>query len=83
MSKVQIGIRLKELRAGTGLSQEAFANQVGIARSYYAECETGKRNISYEKLERIIAGFNLTPREFFDSPTFDEIIYTATKLDKN
>ena len=38
--KMKTGLRIKELRAKTGLSQESFAWGIGMARTYFAEVET-------------------------------------------
>lgn len=69
--KIRIGLRIKELRADTGMSQERFAYYIGMARTYFAEVETGKRNVSIVNLEKIIEGLGLTFQEFFDSPYFE------------
>ena len=42
----KFGQRIKELRGATGLSQEKFALQIEMDRTYYASVESGKRNIS-------------------------------------
>ena len=70
--KMRTGLRIKELRAKTGLSQESFAWGIGIARTYFAEVETGKRNTSLVNLERIANGLGVTLAEFFNSELFDK-----------
>lgn len=72
--QTMVGLRIKELRAKTDLSQEQFAYGIGMARTYFAEVETGKRNISIRNLEKIAAGLGVTLREFFDSEYFDKPI---------
>ena len=42
----KIGNRIRELRSHTGLSQEKFAQKIGMDRTYFASVELGKRNIS-------------------------------------
>ena len=69
--KMRVGLRIKELRAGLGLSQEAFAYSIEMSRTYFAEVETGKRNVSIENIERIAGGHGVSLREFFDSDLFD------------
>lgn len=69
--KMRVGLRIKELRAGLGLSQEAFAYSIEMSRTYFAEVETGKRNVSIENIERIAGGLDVSLREFFDSDLFD------------
>ena len=41
-----IGLRIAQLRHESGLSQLAFASKISMARTYFAEVETGKRNVS-------------------------------------
>lgn len=68
-----IGTRIKELRAKLGVSQETFANKIGMARTYFAEVETGKRNVSIRNLGKITSGLNVTLAEFFDSDIFNAL----------
>lgn len=69
-SKMKIGLRVKELRGQRAVSQEAFANSIGMSRTYFAEVEIGKRNISIANIERIATGLGVSLREFFDSELF-------------
>lgn len=48
---IMLGKRLRELRLRTGLSQERFAAQAGLDRTYYAGIERGERNPSVKQLE--------------------------------
>jgi transcriptional regulator with XRE-family HTH domain len=69
MSEIQktIGLRIRELRNATGLSQEKFALKIEMDRTYLASVESGRRNISIVNLEKIIKGLNITFAEFFES----------------
>lgn len=69
MSEIQktIGLRIRELRNTTGLSQEKFALKIEMDRTYLASVESGKRNISIVNLEKIIKGLNITFAEFFEN----------------
>ena len=44
--ETSFGLRCKMLRDAIGMSQEAFANTIGMDRSYYASIETGLRNVT-------------------------------------
>lgn len=68
----KIGLRIKELRAERGVSQEEFANLIGMSRSYFGEVETGKRNVAAVNLEKIAKGLGVSLAEFFDSEFFGE-----------
>lgn len=68
--RTKVGLRIKELRLESGMSQEDFANHIDMARSYFAEVETGKRNVSIANLEKIVDGLGVTMEEFFASQVF-------------
>lgn len=61
----KIGMRIRELRKDTGLSQEKFAAKIGMDRTYFASVELGKRNISIVNLEKIADGLNVSLSELF------------------
>lgn len=68
--KMRVGLRIKELRAELGMSQEAFAYSIEMSRTYFAEVETGKRNVSIENIDRIARGLGVFLKEFFNSDLF-------------
>lgn len=47
----RFGQRVKELRQATGLSQEAFADRCGFARSYMSRIERGRANPSLDAVQ--------------------------------
>lgn len=47
----RFGQRVKELRQATGLSQEAFADRCGFARSYMSRIERGGANPSLDAVQ--------------------------------
>lgn len=72
MIRYQVGQRIKELRLAAGMSQEKFALEVGLDRTYIASVEHGRRNISIVNLAKIWQTLAITGKEFFDSPVFEE-----------
>lgn len=68
--KMRVGLRIKELRAELGMSQEAFVYSIEMSRTYFAEVETGKRNVSIENIDRIARGLGVSLKEFFNSDLF-------------
>ena len=61
----QLGQRIKELRNATGLSQERFALQIGMDRTYFASVEAGRRNISICNIKKIADGLGISLSDLF------------------
>ncbi len=59
------GEALKQLRLNRGVSQEKYALQIGMDRTYYASVEAGKRNISIQNIQKIAEGFEISLSELF------------------
>lgn len=62
---VQIGQLLKDLRDERGWSLREFGLIVGMNKTYLGDIELGKRSPTINSLEKIVAGYGLTVREFF------------------
>ena len=66
MIRIQFGKRLKKLRKElTNLSQENFANHIGMDRTYYSSIENGNRNVSLLNILKIAKGLNISISELF------------------
>ncbi|MEF2918915.1 MAG: helix-turn-helix transcriptional regulator [Acutalibacteraceae bacterium] len=65
MITVEFGKRVQCLRKERGLSQEKFALQIEMDRSYLASVERGKRNISLVNIGKIAKGLELTLEQLF------------------
>ncbi|EFH8011272.1 helix-turn-helix domain-containing protein [Escherichia coli] len=55
------GQRVKELRIATGMSQEAFADRCGFARSYMSRIERGGSNASLDAIETLANALRVEP----------------------
>lgn len=67
MDLKQFGENLRRLRKEiTGLSQESFANSIGMDRSYYSSVELGKRNISLLNIIKISKGLRVKIEKLFE-----------------
>ena len=69
------GAAVRYSRKEKGFSQEAFADECGIDRSYMGGVERGERNIALVNVEKIIAALGVQPSEFFkalDKPVKDK-----------
>jgi transcriptional regulator with XRE-family HTH domain len=62
--RIRVGRRLQKLRKQRGWTQVQMAERFGLDRSYLADVEHGKRNISIVNLEVIARGFGLTLSRF-------------------
>jgi transcriptional regulator with XRE-family HTH domain len=68
--KLKVGQRIKELRKQLELSQEALANEAEVDRTYVTDVENGRRNVSLEILEKLIAALKVSFTEFFNAKEF-------------
>jgi transcriptional regulator with XRE-family HTH domain len=54
--------RLRELRKKTGLTQEQFAERIGLSYKYYQQIELGnKRELRLSTLDRLAKGLETEP----------------------
>jgi len=60
-----LGDRIRKLRKKHGWTQVEFAERVGIDRSFLADVERGKRNISILNVELIAKGLNVSLSRLF------------------
>jgi transcriptional regulator with XRE-family HTH domain len=57
---VRLGERIRKLRKKRGWTQVVMAEKIGLDRSFIADVERGKRNISILNLELMAKGFKIT-----------------------
>lgn len=62
---VALGKQIRKVRESRHVSQEDFAAQAGIARSYYGSIERGERNVAALNLMRIAAALKCEVGELF------------------
>lgn len=56
-----VGRNLRAYREAKGLSQEAFADELGVHRTYMGGIERGERNLTLKSLERMAERIGLDP----------------------
>jgi transcriptional regulator with XRE-family HTH domain len=56
-----LGQNLRAYREARGLSQEAFADVLGVHRTYMGGVERGERNLTLKSVERIAAQIEQEP----------------------
>lgn len=62
---IRLGERIRKLRKAHGWTQVEMAEKVGIDRSFLADVERGKRNVSILNLELIANGFKVSLSQLF------------------
>lgn len=66
MIQEELGKRIQSLRKERDISQEKFALQIDMDRTYLASVEAGKRNISICNVKKIADGLNVSLSELFE-----------------
>jgi transcriptional regulator with XRE-family HTH domain len=64
-----VGQNLRAYRLARGLSQEAFADLMGVHRTYMGGLERGERNLTLKSVERIAAAVDIDPVTLLTAPT--------------
>lgn len=64
----RLGANLRAHRRERGLSQEAFAEVLGVHRTYAGDVERGERNLTLKSVERIAATLGVDPLELLYAP---------------
>ena len=72
-----LGTRIRELRKEAGFSQEGFAHEVGLDRTYIGGIERGERNLSAINIKKLAEGLGVKPETLFQNLT------TSVKLLRN
>ncbi len=63
---VLLGKRLAEARRAKGYSQESFANEMGLHRTYAGMIERGERNMTVINLLRACTALSIKPGDLLD-----------------
>lgn len=59
------GNKIRELRLATGMTQEAFADHCGFARTYMSRVETGGANPSLDAIKTLADALKVELSELF------------------
>ena len=59
----RLGRHMRSYRDARGLSQEAFADELGYHRTYIGGLERGERNLSLKAVERLAEQLGMDPLE--------------------
>jgi len=79
---LDIGKRLKEIRAERGLSQRELAKRTGVANASISQIESNRINPTVGALKRILNGIPISLSEFFDEggQRAEQIFFAAEDL---
>ena len=61
-----VGIKIREIRNKLNLSQEGFAEIVGLHRTYIGQIERAEKNITLKNIHKICYSLKIDPKELFD-----------------
>ena len=61
----KVGVEIRRLRKERGHSQEGFADECGIQRSYMGAIERGEKVMSIDMTKRVVTTLGLTLGQFF------------------
>lgn len=64
--QIELGMKIRTLRNEQNISQEKFALQIDMDRTYFSSVEAGKRNISIKNLQKIAKGLNVSLSDLFE-----------------
>lgn len=62
----QIGAKIRLHRMAQNLTQEKFAESIGMAATYLAQIERGEKNVKLSTIEKIASGLHMTVYDLFD-----------------
>lgn len=63
-----LGLRVRELRRGLGLTQEAAAEKLGMLAPNFARIEQGRVNVTLDTIVRLANVLGVSVRELLRSP---------------
>ena len=61
----RLGKAFRKRREALGFSQESYADEIGMHRTYYSAIERGEKNLQLDTLERICTGLDVLIWEVF------------------
>ena len=81
---IALGQQIRKIRLERGISQEGFAVEARLGRSYYGGVERGDHNIAALNLMRIAAALDVEVGELFPKPeVFRSMLDNQTGLETN
>ena len=69
--RIRFGVAVRKCRSELGISQEELAGRAELHRTYIADIERGKRNVSLVNIEKIAKGLGLQMHDLFRKSVMD------------
>lgn len=66
--RTRLARNVRKLREDASISQDVFADMVGVHRTYMSGIERGKRNPSIDVVERIAIALSVDPGRLLEGP---------------
>lgn len=66
--QLRLGRNLRDRRVASGMSQEEFADVLGVHRTYMGGLERGERNVTLRTIERLAARLGTDALDLLDGP---------------
>ena len=63
-----LATNVRRFRLARGISQQDFAHEIEMDRTYYGGVERGERNVSIDNIERIAKGLEISPYFLLKEP---------------
>lgn len=73
----RLGLNVRRLREASGRSQEVFADDAGIHRTYISDVERGKRNPTIAVVDKLAAALAVRTGSLLDEPESDNALRTS------
>lgn len=64
-----IGLKIREIRRARGLSQQAFADELGVDRTYIGSLERGERNLTLDTVVALAERLRIDVLELLVPPS--------------
>lgn len=59
-------MKIRTIRTSLNLSQEDFAEKVGLHRTYIGQIERAEKNITLKNINKICYALKINPKDLFD-----------------
>ena len=63
---VNLGLKIKELRAKKNISQQELSDLIGVKRQYISQIEAGDYNVTIDTLNKIANAFEISISDLLD-----------------